>query len=266
MYLGAVPFTFAHPAAVLPLTRLPRWLLVPSALAVGSMSPDFWYILPGLGFDRGSGHNLIGVFRFCLPSALGLWLAWRLLLGPSLVLLMPPASRSRLRANLHAWKLSDLWAAPLSVVVGALTHVAWDVLAHDNHSELLPLPDGRLHLFGHQPPLWKVLQMGSSVLGLAVLGAWFLWTLRRLSPASSWTDRVWPGPLRSSVLLLLFGGPLLLASIRLMPASSPWTLLGFKEHLHPILGLYLPLLAATLLTWSLIALIARLALDANRRD
>lgn len=266
MYFPSVPFTFAHPAAVLPLTRLPRWLAVPSALAVGSMSPDFWYILPGLGFDRGSGHNLAGVFRFCLPASLVLWLLWRLLIGPSLLLLLPEAVRHRLRGSLNSWRLSDLWAAPLSIILGAMTHVVWDHLAHDNHAELLPLPDGRLHLFGHQPPLWKVLQMGSSILGMTVLGLWFVWTLRRLTPGKRWIESYWPGPARMLILAALLLGPFLMATLQLMPPDFAWTPGILKDRLHAIMGLYLPLLAGTLLTWSCLALIARMGRDALNRS
>lgn len=260
-----MPFTFAHPAAVLPLARLPRWIVVPSALAVGSMSPDFWYILPGLGFGRDTGHNLPGIFRFCLPASLGLWILWRLLIGPSLLLLLPEAVRERLSGSLNSWRLSDLWAAPLSIVLGAMTHVAWDRLAHDNHVELLPLPDGRLHLFGHQPPLWKVLQMGSSILGMTILGLWFLWTLRRLTPGTPWFESYWPGPGRFLILTALLLGPFLLASYQLMPTDTAWTLGIFKDRLHSIMGLYLPLLAGTLVVWSLLTLIAKLACDTIRR-
>lgn len=260
-----MPFTFSHPAAVLPLARLPRWLLVPSALAIGSMAPDFWYVLPGFGFDRDSGHNLHGIFHFCLPASLALWVAWRLLLGPSLTRLLPSAPRKRLAGRLHRWQISDLWAAPVSLILGALTHVAWDRLAHDNHSELLPLPDGRLHLLGHQPELWKVLQAGSSILGLAILGIWFLWTLRRLAPATRWRERLWPGLARAVALFALFLAPFAIATLKLMPTGIAWTPVSLKDHLHPILSLYLPLLAASLFTWSLLVLIARLAMDADRR-
>lgn len=38
-----MPFTGSHPAAVLPLLR---WGLIPSALVIGSMSPDLGYFLP----------------------------------------------------------------------------------------------------------------------------------------------------------------------------------------------------------------------------
>lgn len=38
-----MPFTLSHPAAVIPLSRV-KWL-VPSAVLMGSMAPDFPYFL-----------------------------------------------------------------------------------------------------------------------------------------------------------------------------------------------------------------------------
>jgi hypothetical protein len=257
-----VPFTFSHPAAILPLSRLPRWLVIPSALAIGSLSPDFWYILPGFG--RESGHNLVGIFRFCLPAGLGLWLGWRLLLGPSLAILLPTAPRHAVRDYLHQWRLSDLWAAPLSVIVGAITHVAWDRWAHDNHAELIPVPHGRVHLLGHHPEVWQILQLGSSILGLALLVAWFLIALRRLCPTATWAQRLWPGQVRALALAALFVGPLIVSATLRMPLDAS-SLHEFRAGFLPTVRLFLPLLAGSLFTWSALVLIARTARTTLRR-
>src|SRR3954469_7753504 len=70
-----VPFTISHAAAVLPLgrTRLPM-----AALMIGSMAPDFAYFLPTeLGLPAGAGllsHSVSGLFSFCWPVALCVWL------------------------------------------------------------------------------------------------------------------------------------------------------------------------------------------------
>jgi len=61
-----LPFTLAHPAAVLPLRRTG---LVFSALVVGSMAPDFPYFLSVSDAIRW-GHSTRGVFLFCLPFGL----------------------------------------------------------------------------------------------------------------------------------------------------------------------------------------------------
>jgi len=75
--IHAMPFTLSHVAAVLPLRRLcgpDRF----AALAIGSMTPDLPYFLPGL---RESwplpSHDLISLPLFCLPVGWLLWMLWR---------------------------------------------------------------------------------------------------------------------------------------------------------------------------------------------
>jgi hypothetical protein len=69
-----VPYPFAHPAAVLPLARFG----VPSALVIGSVAPDLWYLLPFI--DRAQTHSLSGVLAFCLPAGLLLYLLFHFVL------------------------------------------------------------------------------------------------------------------------------------------------------------------------------------------
>lgn len=55
-----MPFTISHAVAVLPLTsaRWRRWL-VPSALVIGAMIPDWPYFFPSFA-DAGSTHAATG--------------------------------------------------------------------------------------------------------------------------------------------------------------------------------------------------------------
>src|SRR5271168_4122557 len=61
-----LPFTISHVAAVLPLKKAsPRFFSFP-ALVVGSMSPDFAYMLHSYGY-AGLSHSLLGIVVFCAP-------------------------------------------------------------------------------------------------------------------------------------------------------------------------------------------------------
>src|SRR5690349_14740000 len=83
-----MPFTAAHPAAILPLAVR---LSVPygvSALAVGSMSPDFEYFLWRHAAST-SGHSIDGLFVFCLPAGLIVLAAFHTLVKRPLALLLP---------------------------------------------------------------------------------------------------------------------------------------------------------------------------------
>src|SRR5580704_9645611 len=61
-----MPFTLAHPAAVLPFRRFcPRFFNFP-ALVMGSLSPDVGYCFGSLDVEEFS-HSLAGSIEFCLP-------------------------------------------------------------------------------------------------------------------------------------------------------------------------------------------------------
>lgn len=81
-----MPYPFAHPAAVLPLARPMGRFAVPSALAIGSVLPDLWYIVPLV--DRADSHSLAALFWFCLPAGLLSYVLFHRLLKQPLIALL----------------------------------------------------------------------------------------------------------------------------------------------------------------------------------
>jgi hypothetical protein len=157
-----MPYPFAHPAAVLPLAGAMGRYAVPSALALGSMIPDTWYLVPLL--TREDSHSLGGLFWYCLPAGLLAYLAFHLLLKEPLLALLPGAFSSRLGAFASPALPGAAWPAVLaSLLAGAFTHFAWDALTHE-----------RFVVHGFQ-----VLQHASTLLGTAVLAAWLARWFRR---------------------------------------------------------------------------------------
>lgn len=162
-----MPWTFAHPAAILPLRPLcPRWLSWPG-LVLGAMAPDLSYYV-GL-HSRGSAfcHTALGVVTVCLPVSLVLLALLHRQAGP-LTVLLPEPHRTRVRGALRlparaAWV--QVAVAVLSVLIGAATHLLWDSFTHQGRwgAELLRTALGRqLHIA-------SLLQDVSTVLGVAVL-------------------------------------------------------------------------------------------------
>jgi len=127
-----MPWTFAHPAAILPLRRLcPRWLSLP-ALILGAMAPDVSYYIGMHGRWRAFCHTAEGILIACLPLCL-LLLALLLRFGKPLTVLLPEPHRGLVRAQLQPspHEARRAWAvAALSVLIGAATHVLWDSLSH----------------------------------------------------------------------------------------------------------------------------------------
>src|SRR5215467_5550478 len=81
-----MPFTLAHPAAVLPFKRFcPRYLTFP-ALIAGSISPDASYFFDRLDLGPYAHHPIKG-FLFGIPANLIILVAFYLLRSPALKML-----------------------------------------------------------------------------------------------------------------------------------------------------------------------------------
>src|SRR5436190_1116980 len=111
-----MPYTLAHPAAILPLRRF-HWLSS-LGLVVGAMSPDFEHVLRVTPVSRYS-HTLMGLLWFCLPVGLLVMWAYRFLWRVPLSKFFPQPIET-----------STLWKDGLSVLIGALTHITWDSFTH----------------------------------------------------------------------------------------------------------------------------------------
>jgi hypothetical protein len=164
-----MPFTLAHPAVVVPLAR---WFVLP-ALVVGSMAPDFEYFVY-LRPVRTIGHDLIGIPLVCVPSGLLVVWCFENLLKRPMALLLPRAIRLRVLPScdpLPLVPLSRLLAVLVSIAVGAFSHIAWDSFTHEGGwvVERVPVLSASL---GHGVWVYKVLQHGSTLVGLSLLTFW----------------------------------------------------------------------------------------------
>ncbi|MEV6010967.1 DUF4184 family protein [Streptomyces sp. NPDC051976] len=176
-----MPFTFSHPAAVLPLLRdgRGRGPLIGSAMVAGSLAPDVPFFTDSLvrgTFRYGDvTHSLWGVPTADVAIAAVLVAGWHWLLREPLVALVPgrwadAADTLTAPAGGGADVRTAGWFA-VSAAVGAATHVGWDSFTHGGRAgvRLLPVLD-RVY---HGQPLYSLLQYGCSVLGLGVL-AWYV--------------------------------------------------------------------------------------------
>ena len=120
-----MPFTVSHAAAALPLRRLN---LVWSAFLVGSMAPDFPYVVGTVKY-RSLGHDFPGVVLFTLPMSLAvLWLYHFAIKRPAAGLL-PISMQQRLGSQLGKFKFGGIArfsAIAFSVFLGVATHLVWD--------------------------------------------------------------------------------------------------------------------------------------------
>ncbi|MFZ5858957.1 MAG: DUF4184 family protein [Chloroflexota bacterium] len=181
-----MPLTFSHPAAVLPLARPLRKWSVPSALVIGSMTPDFAFFIP-LGVTRMGSHSLAGIVWFSLPLGLATYLIFHLLLKYPLVSLLPDPISRRLSHVLGTSRLPNVsWLAVIaSLVIGALTHLAWDSFTHAGALGVESIPLLQMEVFvidTYHAYVYKLIQYFSSGLGLLILGIWGILWLRKTPP------------------------------------------------------------------------------------
>jgi uncharacterized membrane protein len=171
-----VPFTVSHVAAVLPLHAWSKTRLPLAALMIGSMAPDFAYFVP-IGADRMTTHNLFGLLWFCLPAGIAVWWVFvRLMERPTLALI-PEPWRAGLPPPTHRISFSLAIRAGIAVLLGGVTHLAWDALTHSSTPVVDAFPVLRetiVPIAGARMPLYHFLQFVSSIAGLAVLGIWAL--------------------------------------------------------------------------------------------
>lgn len=126
-----MPFTFAHPAIILPLKQArPRWFSL-TGLAAGSMAPDFEYFFKVKAISTVS-ETVAGIFTFNLPVAIAISLAFHLLIRNPLIRHLPAPFDRRysgfLGFNFLQYLKEHPWLFVASALIGILSHLALDVL------------------------------------------------------------------------------------------------------------------------------------------
>lgn len=184
-----MPFTGSHPAAVLPLLRTP---LPASALVVGSMTPDLPLYVRRLDLEMASTHSTAGILTVDLLLGLLAWAVWHGVLSAPALAGTPPAVRGRL-ASVEVGLRVRLRRGPrhlalvaAALLVGAATHVAWDLFTHRGRWGTEHV-DALQRTYGPWPgSQWaQVLCSAAGLLALAVVLA-RRWTRAAAAPDAGW--------------------------------------------------------------------------------
>ena len=174
-----MPYTISHAAAVLPFSRWlkPRRLL--SAAVIGSMIPDFGYLLPNRPLHAET-HSLHGLVTLCLPAGIACYWLFQWLIKPAGLEALPDGAYARalpVAASARIGSLGDWLRATVGVFVGAVTHLVWDAFTHENARGVRMFPslaDTYGDVAGHRLVMYAILQQLSSLAGLAVV-LWIAW-------------------------------------------------------------------------------------------
>ena len=176
-----MPFTFAHPAIVIPLSQS-RLRLSLTALVAGSMVPDFEYFFR-MKAVKNIGHHGLGLFVFDFPVAIVLTFIFHRWVRNPLIEHLPVNYRLRFDQYLgFDWNLyvaNHLGRVAISLFIGILSHFAWDAFTHHDGFFVLLVPalSHQIVLGPEVIPVYLLLQIVSSLWGL-----WMIYRMIAVSP------------------------------------------------------------------------------------
>jgi hypothetical protein len=165
-----MPFTFSHPAIVLPVTYLPKKWYSLSGLIVGSITPDFEYFIRMKDYSKYS-HTIAGMFWFDVPLGLMLLFIFHNIVRNVLIGYLPFSLNIRFSSfdnfNWNRYFGQNIMVVLISLLVGIASHVFWDSFthAHGYFFEAIPAFKDSINIFNHHIYGSFFLQMGSSIVG-----------------------------------------------------------------------------------------------------
>lgn len=165
-----MPFTFSHPAIVLPLTFFSRKWYSFTGLVIGSIVPDFEYFLR-MRIQSDYSHTFLGLFWFDLPLGIILAFVFHNLVRDSLIDNLPYSFKTRLvKYKSLRWNkyFRINWLVVItSILIGVISHLFWDSFTHDNgyFVQIMPILKETIDWNGMQISNLKILQHSSTLFG-----------------------------------------------------------------------------------------------------
>ena len=169
-----MPYTPAHAIVAAPLWYGSKKKLSLPALVIGCMAPDLPY-LAHLAPVSSPGHTPLGLITHAVPQGLVLFAIWDVWLEK------PILSLVGLRPSQHEQSWIGYFSVVLSLWLGAASHALLDATSHETgwfvqNFSLLTSEIGPL-------PLFKWIQYGGGIAGLAAIAVWYRHVRqRRYSP------------------------------------------------------------------------------------
>ncbi len=202
-----MPFTFSHPALVLPLALLPKRRVSLTGLVIGSLTPDFEYFLK-MHVGSQYSHTLSGLFWFDVPLGLLLAFIFHLLIRNCFIDNLPAPLYARLVPyKTFNWgkHFRKYWPVVLiSLLVGAASHIFWDGFTHKSGFFVQTFPVLKHNfIFGWtEVRPFKVLQHASTLVGAGII----VWVIYRLphhqAPVRKKSVLYWPAVLGLTTLIV----------------------------------------------------------------
>lgn len=179
-----MPFTFSHPALVLPLLRF-KWLSM-TGLVVGSLSPDFEYFFIQMQMKGYYSHTVEGALIMDLLMAIIFAILFHQLAKRPLVTHLPAYFQKRLEIfyqfDFVDYLKKNWFIFLVSTIIGIYSHILWDDFTHadgyfvTNFNAL----QYEIYLSDFTIYIYKILQHSSTIIGGLIILLYF-----HRSPSSS---------------------------------------------------------------------------------
>ena len=176
-----MPFTFSHPAVIIPFRYIGKKYFSITGLIIGSIVPDFEYFIRIKNRSHFS-HTWAGVFWFDLPLALFMCFLFHNLIKGPLILNLPYALYSRfMRFCQFNWNrhFKKSWKVVLySIVIGVFTHLISDKITHKSSNLVNSMPGliESQELIDNPKSVYRLIQITYSIIGL-LLCLFTIWQL-----------------------------------------------------------------------------------------
>ncbi len=165
-----MPFTFSHPAIVLPLLKInPKWFSL-TGLVIGAMAPDLEYFTT-MKVGAKYSHIVEKVPFFELPLALIYCFVFHLLVRNILIDHLPDFFKSRFVIFkdfdwINYFKKHFLIVI-LSILIGTYSHLFWDAFTHEWGFFVQKFSVFKMNIISNpiEIPIYKFLQHFSTFVG-----------------------------------------------------------------------------------------------------
>jgi hypothetical protein len=167
-----MPFTFAHPAVILPLAKNKKLPL--QALVIGSLVPDFEFYLQ-LREVKHIGHSILGFFVVDIPLGLLILFIYNKYITVFLRTIAP--SFILYKCNTLAFEYRSYkkkffnYHNVYAMAIGILTHLFLDLFTHHDSYliQLFPVLSNQLIIMNYKIKIVELNQIFLSLIGLVII-------------------------------------------------------------------------------------------------
>ncbi len=169
-----MPFTFSHPAIVLPFNSIAKKYVSLTALIVGSITPDFEYFLR-MKIQSIYSHTVWGNIWFNIPLGLIICFLFHNIIKKPFIDNSPLFVQQRLiflrNSDWNNYAKKHFLVVVLSLIIGGYSHILWDSFTHATGIFVHYLGLNQ-YIFYHIA-FYKILQHFSSFIGGIIIFIYF---------------------------------------------------------------------------------------------